>query len=50
MKVLSGYLWDTRRWVILLDMVEWFLRIGLLNASLVFRRDSDTTWIPSISS
>lgn len=49
-EVLPGYLWDTRCLVTLLDIVEWFLRIGLLNASLVFRRDSDTTWIPSLSS
>jgi len=50
MEVLPGYLWDTRCLVTLLDIVEWFLRIGLLNASLVFRRDADTTWIPSLSS
>ena len=49
MGVLPGYLWDTRCLATLLDIVEWFLRIGLLNASLVFRRDSDTTWIPSLS-
>ena len=50
MGVLPGYLWDTRCLVTLLDKVERFLRIGLLNVSLVFRRDSDTTWIPSLSS
>lgn len=50
MEVLPGYLWDTRCLVTLLDIVEWFLRIGILNASLVFRRDADTTWIPSLSS
>jgi hypothetical protein len=49
MGVLPSYLWDTRCLVTLLDIVEWFLRIGLLNVSLVFRRDSDTTWIPSLS-